>query len=145
MTVGNRLVVPQSMREETIKQLHSTHQGIEKARLAAKESFFWPGISSDLKNAVERCEACQQMLPSQPAEPLKDIVKPIMSPMELVSADLYDFQGKDYLVIADAYSGFVESERLPRTTSSEIIKAFEKFFSIVGYPARLRSDNAPNL
>ena len=66
------------------------------------------------------------MLPSQPAEPFKDIVKPIMSPMELVSADLYDFKGNDNLVIADAYSGFVESERLTRTTSSEIIKALEK-------------------
>ena len=68
-----------------------------------------------------------------------------MSPMELVSADLYEFNGNDFMVIADAYSGFVEATKLPRTTSAEIIKAFEKLFSFVGYPARLRTDNATNL
>ena len=145
MVAGDRIVVPKAMRQEIVKRLHASHQGIEKARLAAKESYFWPGITSDLKNAVEQCEACQVMRSSQAAEPLQSVIKPVTAPMQLISADLYDLEGKDFLAIIDAYSGFVESKPLKRITSSEVIKAFESFFGYVGYPERIRTDNGRQL
>ena len=58
-----------------------------------------------------------------------------------MSVDLYKLKGKQFLVVADSYSGFVEVKPLRRTTSSDVIKALEEFFSLVGYPKRLRSDS----
>ena len=65
--------------------------------------------------------------------------------MQLISADLYDLDRKDFLAIIDAYSGFVESKPLKHITSSEVIKAFESFFRYVGYPETLRTDNGRQL
>ena len=52
---------------------------------------------------------------------------------------------KKFLVIAGAYSGFVEVKPLRRITSVDVIKALEEFFWLVGYPTRLRSDNGRQL
>ena len=141
LAVGERVFVPRSQRAQILAQLHSTHQGIVKTRLAAQRSYFWPGISNEIKNLVENCDACQKLLPSQSAEPEKPVVAAISRPLELVSADIYELGGKSYLAMVDAYSGFVEVEYLARITSESVIKAIEKFFQLTGYPERLRSDN----
>ena len=48
-------------------------------------------------------------------------------------------------MIADAYSGFVEVKKLRRIASANVIAAMDEFFSLVGYPTRLRSDNGRQL
>ena len=141
LAVGERVFVPRAQRNAVLAQLHLTHQGIVKTRLAAQKSYFWPGISNEIKNLVENCEACQRLLPSQSAEPEKAVVAHVTRPLELVSADIYELGGKTYLAMVDAYSGFVEVEPLTRIASENVIKAMEKFFHMTGYPERLRSDN----
>ena len=145
LAMDGRIIVPTSKRKEIMAQLHETHQGIEKSRLAAKEAYFWPGISSDIKSLIEGCEVCQKFRPSQSSEPFQSVIKPITFPLELVSTDIYDFKNNQYLVIADAYSGFVEVKKLKRITSAEVVKALDDFFSLVGYPTRLRNDNGQQL
>ena len=61
---------------------------------------------------VEGCEACKKFRPSQAEEPFKSVLKEISFPLELVNVDLYELKGKQFLVIADAYSGFVEVKPL---------------------------------
>ena len=61
---GQRLVVPRKLRKEVVQRLHSPHQGIERTRRRARQSVYWPGIDNDIKNAVQSCKKCQQMLPS---------------------------------------------------------------------------------
>ena len=139
------MVIPVKKRKDILAQLHFTHQGIEKTRLAAKEAYFWPGIASDIKSTVEGCESCQKFRPSQPSEPFQSVIKDITFPLELVSTDIYEISGKHYLVIADAYSGFVEVKKLRRIVSADVIAAMDEFFSLVGYPTRLRSDNGRQL
>ena len=65
--------------------------------------------------------------------------------LELIIMDIYDFKGKQHLVIADAYSGFCWSERTKTILSADVIMAMESFFSLVGYPCRLRCDNRRQL
>ena len=48
LAMDGRIVIPTSRRKEALAQLHTTHQGIEKTRLTARETVFWPGISSDV-------------------------------------------------------------------------------------------------
>ena len=48
----DRIVVPLALREETISRLHEGHQGIERCRMRAKHSVWWPTISAQLNDQL---------------------------------------------------------------------------------------------
>ena len=54
-----------------MKQIHNGHLGIEKCMLKARESVFWPGISNDIHEAVEKCGICQ--VSSKAAKPVGNV------------------------------------------------------------------------
>ena len=39
-----------------LEQIHEGHQGIEKCMLKPRELVFWPGISNEIREAVENVE-----------------------------------------------------------------------------------------
>ena len=47
---------------------HRSHLGIQHTISIVRDIMYWPG--SDLKEAVQRCETCQQSKPALPKEPL---------------------------------------------------------------------------
>ena len=63
---GSRLVIPPSMRRETLVMLHDGHQGIERTKQRARRIVHWPGIDNDIDNTVRLCADCQRELPSLP-------------------------------------------------------------------------------
>jgi hypothetical protein len=91
--LGQRLVVPQALRKEVLKRLHASHQGIERTLRRARQTVFWPGITSDIKATVENCEACQVIRPSQCKEPLEWDPPPTRV-FQHLAADFYDCHGK---------------------------------------------------
>lgn len=40
--VGDRLIVPQSLKNDMLKLLHESHFGMTKTKLKAKQLFYWP-------------------------------------------------------------------------------------------------------
>ena len=50
---GDRIVIPETLRGETLDMLHTGHQGETKCLLLARESVFWPGITNDVKQLVK--------------------------------------------------------------------------------------------
>ena len=44
---GQGLLIPEPLWEDILEQLHCQHQGIEKTKLQARESVFWPNINKD--------------------------------------------------------------------------------------------------
>jgi hypothetical protein len=61
---GNQLCIPNcSMRENLIKEKHSGglagHFGQYKTFAKLSESYFWPGMRSEVKKFVDRCRICQ--------------------------------------------------------------------------------------
>ena len=89
LMLGDRIIVPRTLRKEVLAQLHRAHQGITKTRLAATDSYYWVGMANDVKQVVEACEACRRFLPSQSAEPEKGYTQELERPLQLISADLY--------------------------------------------------------
>ena len=67
---GERIIVPESMKNEVLQKLHTGHQGIIKCQSRAKSCVFWPGINKEIDNMVSQCSTCQQHSRSQPHEPL---------------------------------------------------------------------------
>ena len=42
---NNCIVVPQTLQKDTMDKIHEGHQGIERCRIRAKSSVWWPGLS----------------------------------------------------------------------------------------------------
>merc|ERR1712020_512062 len=64
-------------------------------------------------------------------------------PFEAMSADLCTYEGKDYLICVDRYSGWPLVERLNKLDTTYVTKIMEEWFIDVGKPLRIRSDGGP--
>lgn len=139
-----RLIIPPSARRDILDKLHAAHQGVERTKRRARQSVYWPGISSDILNMVRSCELCQISRPSLQKEPMA-IEQPPSRPFEDVSADLFQVAGMYFLVYVDRFSGWptvdVWQQRCP--TARDIIKVLGKNFMDLGVPVRFRSDGGP--
>ena len=61
---GPRLVIPHQMRNDVLKRLHESHQGIQRTKMRARQTVYWPNIENDVANIVRSCRLCRQYLPS---------------------------------------------------------------------------------
>jgi transposase InsO family protein len=137
---GSRIVVPAEKRREVLRLLHASHQGVERTRRRARQTVFWPGINADIASTVGACEACQRYIPSQAHEEML-FEDPPTRVFEDVSADLFEFEGRHYLVCADRLSGWPTVQFLnTSTTSKDVMAAFTTWFRDMGVPTRLRTD-----
>ena len=140
---SHRIVVPVQKRKEILTKLHASHQGIERTKQRARQIVYWPGINSDIKNTVEACTKCQEHQPSLQQEPLQRDPLP-SRPFEDVSADLFYYAGKTYLVYVDRLSGWIKLNEFSHDPSShQIISTIRKFFVDTGVPVRIRTDGGP--
>lgn len=137
----DRIFVPAAERPRILQLLHLSHSGITKTRQLAKQLYFWPSLSTDVKTMVQSCKSCQELLPSKPQEPFQETKAEY--PLELTSSDLFELSGQNYLVYTDRYSGMIWCDRLRRTHSGNVIKRLEKWMLESGYPKAMRTDGGP--
>jgi hypothetical protein len=138
ITHGQRIFPPKGERKNILAQLHSTHQGIVKTRLAAKEKYFWPGMNNDVLQTVENCAACHMFRPSPRAEPHQATIVHLTAPMQMWSSDFFEYGGKNYLVLIDGFSGYLMVDELLRTSSLDIFKLLDRYFNLFGYHEMLK-------
>ena len=53
-----RIVIPKPLRRQTLKKIHTGHQGIQKCLERAKTSVWCPGVHHDVENMVKECRTC---------------------------------------------------------------------------------------
>ena len=56
---GKRLVIPKEMRSRMKKDIHAGHQGVDTCLRRAREHVFWLGMSKEIKEWIQSCEACR--------------------------------------------------------------------------------------
>ena len=139
---GDRMVIPSSMRDEMLMKLHAGHLGITKTTMRAKQSMWWPGISPQIEAMITNCQHCQMHRNNQRSEPLMPRELP-GRPWQQVDMDLLTHRGKEYLVVSDVYSRWLEIVELTSTSSQSVIRQLKKIFSTFGYPDVMFSDNGP--
>ena len=66
----DRVVISKKLRSEMLKQLHIPHMGIEKTKLRARESMFWPGVNREVKDIIKLCNICIKNQTKQEKEPM---------------------------------------------------------------------------
>lgn len=139
---NERIIVPASMRRAILEKLHEPHFGINKTQKRAKESVFWPSICNEIEQVVSQCHICQANSPMNQKEPLISHEIP-NEPFKKVACDVLEHKAKNYLVLVDFYSKWIELVKLEKKTAQVINRELLRIFSRFGYPLIIISDNMP--
>ena len=67
--VGHAIMIPPTLRKDTLHKLHRSHQGIEKTKQLARQTIFWPGMSAQIEDLVSNCATCQRHRNANAKEP----------------------------------------------------------------------------
>ena len=141
ITKGARLLIPSTLRRKVLEQIHDGHLGIEKCMLKARDSVFWPGISNDIRETVEKCGIGQAS--SRAAKPVGNVSDVPPHAWHTLATDLFYWNKMDYLVIGDYFSKYLIVRRLPNSSTHTVIKELGLVFTEVDRLFILRSDNGP--
>ena len=124
---GCRIVIPLQLQSEILDKLHDGHLGITKCRAGARQSVWWPGLTTHLAGKVKNCiECCKNQ--SQSAEPMLSSSLPEL-PWQKVGTDLFEWKKNHCLLIVDYFLRFIEISKLNRLTSDEIIIHTKSIFA----------------
>ena len=129
------------MRKGILEKLNEGHQGITKTREHARQSVWWPGLSSQIEQIVKTCQICCKFQ-SQGAQPLIPSTLPCL-PWQKVAMAIFKWKKSSYLLIVDYYSRYIEIAKLSRLTSTEVIMHMKSTFARHGIPEKVVSDNGP--
>ena len=140
--MGEKLIVPESMRMEMLALLHESHQGIGKSKARAREITYWPGMSKDIEDTITRCSKCAEWRRNNQKEPLIPHEVP-GRPRQKLGADIFEFRGKNYLCVVDYYSKFPEISLISSKTFSSVVVDLKSIFARHGVPDELVADNMP--
>ncbi|CAH1252634.1 RTL1 [Branchiostoma lanceolatum] len=140
---GQCAVVPKTLRYDMLKRLHASHMGTDASLRHAKECIYWPGMSAQVKDYVEKCDVCQAMGIRQQKETL--IPHPVTQrPWEKVGIDLFTLHGREYVITVDYYSNYFEIDTCETDTrATTIVRKLKMQFARHGIPDIVMTDNGP--
>ena len=99
-------------------------------------------MNAEIKDYISECEICQGYSRNQQKESLLPVEIPDR-PWQIVSTDLCEWNGDNYLVTVDHYSNFIEVDKLASTLTKTVIKKLKTHMSRYGQCDILISDNGP--
>lgn len=139
---NHRLVIPSELQRKMTKWLHEPHLGIEKTLARARRLYYWPGMNIQIKQLVLSCAICEMFKRNIQKEPLVQEDTP-RYPFNIVAMDLFEYAGRDFVAIFDAYSNYLIALKLNNKTSKHIINTICGVFDKIGYPTIMKCDNSP--
>ena len=149
------LVIPTDCRHTILSVAHESplagHFSHRKTERQIKINFYWPGMSSDIKNFCRSCQKCQVVAPRGRVKHVPLEKMPIITePFSRVAIDLVgpidpcSSEGHRYiLTLIDYATGFPEAVPLREIDSIAIAEALLQIFSRVGIQREILSDRAP--
>ena len=139
--LGHKVLIPKTLQQYVLNELHSSHMGIIKTKSLARSYVWWPGLSKDIESMVNGCTVCAVTRNN----PNKAKLIPWTFPdraWDRVHVDyLGPFQGRYIFVLVDAYSKWIEAVVLNNCTSTTTINVLRSIFARFGFPKLLVSDN----
>jgi hypothetical protein len=140
VVMGFRIVIPASLRKQTLSELHFNHPGIVKMKAIARSYVWWPNIDKDVEKLVKQCEQCQVTQKAPCIAPLQSW--PIAKyPYERIHIDFAEKNNKHYLLIVDSFSKWADIILVPNMTTTKTISVLRSLFASYGLPKELVSDN----
>ena len=141
---GDRIVLPKCLQRELMQRVNKGHLGNNASLTRARECVYRPNMSNQLRDFISTCHSCCEHDVRQTKEPMevRDILK---RPWQTVSADLFQYGGKLFLVTVDYFSDFFEMDELSSATSREFIDKLSNHFARYGIPELFIRDGDHNL
>ena len=141
---GDRLVIPQSMRDDVLSLAQEGHQGIVKTKNRLRAKVWWPEMDAAAEKLCRSCHGCQVVGELCAPEPMQR-VEPPTGPWQDIAVDLMGplLTGESLLVVVDYYSRFYEVGIVWSTTVEKLIDFFGPVFTRYGYPFSVKSNNGP--
>lgn len=138
---AHRVVVPATLQDTTLQELHATHLGIVKMKSLARSYVWWPTINKDIETLSASCANCYLTRPNPPA--IKNEKWPASNmPFERIHMDfLGPFHRKYFMVIIDSYSKWPEVFQMQNITSAATIAKLRETMSRYGLPKCIVTDN----
>ena len=137
----HRVVVPEKGRKRALQMLHEGHPGIVWMKTFSRGYVWWPGIDEQIENTVKECTECQMTGKMPPPVPLHPWAHPEMLWSRIHIDYAGPFEGKMFLLIADAHSKWLEVHPTNSPTLTATIELLWKTFACIGLPEVLVSDN----
>ena len=145
LTCGSQIIVPQEMRAEMqaemLQYIHNGHQGKERCLLRARNTVFWPKITYDIQELIERCIICQEHGKSQSIIGITQELPPF--PWHTLATDIFYWKRMDFLIVADVFSKYFLVRKLANSTSAAVCAEIATIVTELGLPHIIRSDNGP--
>ena len=101
-------------------------------------------MTSAIKQTVENCQACQVYQHRNPNTEVEAHERP-EEPWTKVALDLFQLNGRHYILVVDYTSKYPEVHRLEDLTSKHIIIGLKSIFARHGIPIMVVSDNDPKI
>jgi len=153
---GEQIVVPAGLRKMVMELAHDRplagHLGLEKTKERILQSFFWPGMFSDVKRYCTSCHECQMtakraaggkapmVCPPVITEPFSKIAMDIVGPLSRTKS------GHKYiLTVVDDATRYPEAFPLKDMEATSVATALIELFSRVGFPRVILTDKGTNV
>ncbi|CAB0012072.1 unnamed protein product, partial [Nesidiocoris tenuis] len=138
---GIRTVIPSSLKKYILKELHLGHLGSTKMKTLARQYCYWEGIDAAIETLAKSCESCHNKLqnPAQEYHPWE----PASSVWVRIHIDFAELEKRQFLIIVDAYSKWLEILPMSSTTTQSTIEVLQSLFARYGLPQTIVSDNGP--
>ena len=109
------------------------HLGIEKMQHRARATVYWPGIDADIAEYIKHHKTCTQHKATQHTELMipRDVPE---APQQHLTANFFHFKNKEYLLIADTFSKYPFTFKIPTKTADTVIPKFAQLFFTVWNP-----------
>lgn len=98
-------------------------------------------MSKEIEEMISKCTICEKYSNLNFTEPL--VPHEVAIPFEKVASDIFQFQGKNYLILQDYYSKWLEIVKIKDKTGTEIIKKLKTIFATHGISNILIYENQP--
>ena len=128
---GHHILIPQDAQSSIVTLLCKSHCGLVKTYATAREHYFWPAITNNLKRAIDKCEVCQSFITMMSKEPMAQVL-----------VNLFQEGNSHYLLLVEYYSSYSMVTRLKSFTSKTMIWWLNHWFDEYRYPWVLRSNGS---
>ena len=119
---GTRIVIPSKQCQAILKQIHKGYLGLNKCKLRAKETVYWPRLNTELEDLVLNCELCLKYSTAkcklEPSLALGQEV--LLCPWTKLATDIFHFEGASYLLIVHYTSHYPVVCKLTSMTGQHI-------------------------
>ena len=135
---SQRIVVPQKMRECLLQKLHRVHQGIDKSIQRARDKWFWPGMTEQIRRLILTCPSCLEYQPRQKQAAVIPVIT--TNAMQILGCDIFHHAGRWYSCIVDYHTGYPWVQQIKNQEADTVIQHFQSVCNQFGYPMEVVSD-----